>query len=528
MRAYDNRGVAYRAKDDPDRAIADHSEALRLDPLYTNAYVNRGRALLDKQEIGRAIADFTDAIRLEPQFAAAYDARSSAYEQSADFVRAIDDYNQLLRLIPNSALLIARRGLAFQRQGNLDRAIADFTEVLRLDPKSAGPAYASRGAAYHYMGDLDRGIADYSEAIRIDPKGVPFAYFGRGVARYYKGQFADALADFKQSSELSPKSPFEAVWIDIIAQRTNAPSGLSQANVDQRWASSIVRMFRGEITPAALIASADQPNPADKKLRACLANFYSGQYELRRNTKDEAARLFRLAAQDCPFDMIERAAAGSEIKGAATAAAPTPQPQAAATTAGPATTATRSTASPSSASSAPAPSASAPAPSSSASAPPPSAPPQAGARTAAATAPAAEKYDAIVFEPDPTPAKLMKLLSGAGWSVSGPKRDDVRLNYVARYQDQEANVVFAGCDKTDKCDRVWVSVLVQPGRAVNEDQIVAWNDRMSWIFAFAADEGKVGVGFDRYLKDGISPVTVTGDFKILLQAADFVRRESAK
>jgi tetratricopeptide (TPR) repeat protein len=30
--AYDNRGIAYKAKGDNDRAIADHNEAIRLDP----------------------------------------------------------------------------------------------------------------------------------------------------------------------------------------------------------------------------------------------------------------------------------------------------------------------------------------------------------------------------------------------------------------------------------------------------------------------------------------------------------------
>ena len=40
---YNSRGEAYRSKGDMDRAIADYTEALRLDPKNAIAYVNRAR-----------------------------------------------------------------------------------------------------------------------------------------------------------------------------------------------------------------------------------------------------------------------------------------------------------------------------------------------------------------------------------------------------------------------------------------------------------------------------------------------------
>ena len=65
--AYYNRGIEYRAKgDDPDRAIADYSEAIRLDPKFANAYINRGVAYRAKLENDRAIADFDEAIASIP------------------------------------------------------------------------------------------------------------------------------------------------------------------------------------------------------------------------------------------------------------------------------------------------------------------------------------------------------------------------------------------------------------------------------------------------------------------------------
>lgn len=62
--AYSNRGNAYAAKGDLDRAIADHSAAIRINTDFANAYLNRGSAYFRKGDFDRAIADGNEAIRL--------------------------------------------------------------------------------------------------------------------------------------------------------------------------------------------------------------------------------------------------------------------------------------------------------------------------------------------------------------------------------------------------------------------------------------------------------------------------------
>jgi tetratricopeptide (TPR) repeat protein len=63
--AYYNRGNAYKAKGDFDRAIADYSEEIRLDPKYALAYNNRGSAFNAKGEILRAVDDQKQFIALQ-------------------------------------------------------------------------------------------------------------------------------------------------------------------------------------------------------------------------------------------------------------------------------------------------------------------------------------------------------------------------------------------------------------------------------------------------------------------------------
>ena len=53
-------------------AIADCTEAIRLDPKFADAYNLRGNAYAGKGERLKAIADYTEAIRLNPQYGNAY------------------------------------------------------------------------------------------------------------------------------------------------------------------------------------------------------------------------------------------------------------------------------------------------------------------------------------------------------------------------------------------------------------------------------------------------------------------------
>src|SRR5262245_24880598 len=46
--ALNYRGMARRSKGDLDQAIADHTEAIRLDPSQPAAYFSRGRIFADK------------------------------------------------------------------------------------------------------------------------------------------------------------------------------------------------------------------------------------------------------------------------------------------------------------------------------------------------------------------------------------------------------------------------------------------------------------------------------------------------
>ena len=62
--AYINRGRAYHQLSQYDKAIADYTEAIRIDPDYADAYYNRGRAHRELGNLVKAKADFARAKEL--------------------------------------------------------------------------------------------------------------------------------------------------------------------------------------------------------------------------------------------------------------------------------------------------------------------------------------------------------------------------------------------------------------------------------------------------------------------------------
>ena len=239
----------------------------------------------------------------------------SSTSAKGDHDDAIAHYTEAIQLDPKNSVAYNNRGLANNAEGEYDRAIADFSEAIRLNPEYA-LAYNNRCLAHNNKGESDFALADCNEAIRLAPK-YTRAYINRGIASLYAGSLPKALADLNQWSELDPTNAYAALWLDIIDKRSNLASRLPDATkqIDMtKWPAPIMRLFLGQVTEEALLIAADHPDANIKRGQVCEANFFTGELMLQRGKKDEAARLFRLAAADCPKDFVQSAAANAELK----------------------------------------------------------------------------------------------------------------------------------------------------------------------------------------------------------------------
>jgi hypothetical protein len=46
------------------------------------------------------------------------------------------------------------------------------------------------------------------------------------------------------------------------------------------WPAPVIKLFMDQMTPAAVLAAADNPDATRKKSQVCEANFYSGELSL--------------------------------------------------------------------------------------------------------------------------------------------------------------------------------------------------------------------------------------------------------
>ncbi len=221
--AYAFRGIAYAENDDNERAMADCSQALELDPQEARGYNCRGEVYFYKEDYERAMADFSKAIELEPQEVLAYYNRGNTYAWKGDYERAIADYNKAIELDPQYANAYFGRGVSYSWKGDYDQAITNYNKALELDPQNA-EAYNYRGHAHFYKEKYEQAIADYSKVIELEPQNA-WGYRNRGTAYDYKGDYERAITDFGKAIELDPQ--FTSAYVG----RGNSYSG--KGNHDQ-------------------------------------------------------------------------------------------------------------------------------------------------------------------------------------------------------------------------------------------------------------------------------------------------------
>jgi tetratricopeptide (TPR) repeat protein len=91
-----------------DKAIADCSSAIELEPQCLPALVMRGHTYISVGEYQRAITDWTEVIRLNLGDKKAYEARAEAYRGLGDVPHALSDEAKS----PGTGVISPRMGAA--------------------------------------------------------------------------------------------------------------------------------------------------------------------------------------------------------------------------------------------------------------------------------------------------------------------------------------------------------------------------------------------------------------------------------
>ena len=233
------RGWSYEELGDYDRAVAEYSEKIRLQPDAADGYGWRAGAHLNKGDYASAVADFSQAIRLGPDatdFAGWHNDRGVAKFNLGDSRGAIEDYSAAIELSDGNPLNYLNRGDAYLALEEYGRAIEDYTRAINLAPDAANNwnsrcwvravwgrqlvealddcnesigldpdnfnAYDSRGLIHLRRQDWNEALADYAASLAIEASAS--AFFGHAIALKRLGSDAEAEADFAEAAAHDP------------------------------------------------------------------------------------------------------------------------------------------------------------------------------------------------------------------------------------------------------------------------------------------------------------------------------------
>ena len=131
---YYNRGNAYAAKADHQRAVQDYDSATKIDPNLSTAHFNCGNSFKLMGSIDSAVSRYSMAIQVNPRYTAAYINRASLYMQKGELKPAMADLTEVISFEkgPKVALAYANRAAVYEMMGRKDLAARDLSQLNAL------------------------------------------------------------------------------------------------------------------------------------------------------------------------------------------------------------------------------------------------------------------------------------------------------------------------------------------------------------------------------------------------------------
>ena len=239
--AYLRGGKAFnsiRDTKDLPAAIADYTEAIRLDPHYALAFAGRSIALSNAAEeaetaaavregFDKAQADARHALALAPDLAQAHLALAVVSEDGTlDFTQAGEAYERALALAPGNAEVLRRSGAFAALMGHFDAALAATRRAVVLDPLSR-QSHSGLGQALYFSRRYEEAVATFAEVISLNPD-FKFTYANRGFAYYGLGDLERARASCETKPDYWVSQWCLAVIYEKLGRHADAEAELTK------------------------------------------------------------------------------------------------------------------------------------------------------------------------------------------------------------------------------------------------------------------------------------------------------------
>jgi beta-lactamase regulating signal transducer with metallopeptidase domain/tetratricopeptide (TPR) repeat protein len=177
-----NRALAYESLREYDKAIADYSRVFDEDTDFSRAggrsdeylamtYHYRGRAYQwYKHDDAKALADFTEALRLDPKIEMVHYRRGNAYHGLKEYAKAAEDYAIALQAQPDYPNLLV--SIAWQLATCPDAKFRDGKKAIELATKANESFKWKKPEHVDALAAAYAEIGQFAEAVKWEEKAI--------------------------------------------------------------------------------------------------------------------------------------------------------------------------------------------------------------------------------------------------------------------------------------------------------------------------------------------------------------------
>lgn len=191
------RAMGYYGKGEYAMAIADLSNAIRMDEHSAALLEARAEAWLKSGNATAAISDYSSALRLQPDMFSALTGRAEAYAASGDYVMALADVNNYLSFFEDDTAAMLMCADYLTESGRYQDALPYYNRLLDTD-KGNAVYFRQRGRANMLARIYQYAMQDLTMSLDLDP--------ADGRAWLYLGQTALATGDIVSANSYFQKA----------------------------------------------------------------------------------------------------------------------------------------------------------------------------------------------------------------------------------------------------------------------------------------------------------------------------------
>jgi tetratricopeptide (TPR) repeat protein len=281
-------GQLCRSSTNPDLAIKHCTAAIESSKanseMLAQWYVLRGAQWANKDDYDRAIADQTTALKIDPKTPRAYHHRGAAWSNKGEPDRALADFDAALAQTPDNPQILHARGIEHAVKANYPRALADFDAALRhAKGNDAQGVYFARGRTLFYQSEFTRAAADIETAFKAQPNIYTALWL-------YLARRRSGLMDAD----------------DLLERETR--------RIRSGWPAPVIALYLGRTDPASVVNSATDSDPVRRRELRCEADFYIAQSHLIKGDRTTAQRLLEGMQRDCPKNILEYEGSIGELR----------------------------------------------------------------------------------------------------------------------------------------------------------------------------------------------------------------------